>query len=410
MGSKPLTSAIGINLVAMAIGVIVGVIFGPSTSVLSFLGWFPVAIMKGLASPLLFLAILHGMMSDQISGRGARKLLVTCCLNALAAVTIALFLVDVFRPGESLAPLVKSVMTQNSDHHATPLKVITWLDALKALVPESVIAPFVSNNVPAILVLAILFGFAVRRAGLKKSGAEPWFVNLRSGIDAALSIVAEMMMVLMTVMPLAIFAAVAKSTGEHGVSVFKGLAFYVFICIGGMLLQIMTIYQSWIYFVARQSLIRFWRLARRPVIFAFGVNSSLATLPATLDALNELNVKPGASRLGACVGTNFNNDGILLYEVAAVMMLAQAAGFDWGVGHQIWIAFICMLATFGVGGFPEAGIIALSLVLSTAGLPAEILPLLLPVDWIVARMRSATNVVSDMTVSLVIDADMNKTV
>jgi DAACS family dicarboxylate/amino acid:cation (Na+ or H+) symporter len=153
---------------------------------------------------------------------------------------------------------------------------------------------------------------------------------------------------------------------------------------------------------------QFWRAARRPVVFAFGVNSSLATLPATLAALSDLNVKPGSSRLGACIGTNFNNDGILLYEVAAVMMLAQAAGLDWSIGHQLWIAMVCVLATFGVGGFPEAGIIALALVLSTAGLPAEILPLLLPVDWVVARMRSATNVVSDMTVSLVIDADSQK--
>jgi Na+/H+-dicarboxylate symporter len=88
------------------------------------------------------------------------------------------------------------------------------------------------------------------------------------------------------------------------------------------------------------------------------------------------------------------------------MMLGQAAGFDWTLGHQLWLAMVCVLATFGVGGFPEAGVIALSLVLSTAGLPAEILPFLLPVDWVVARMRSATNVVSDMTVSMVIDADL----
>ena len=140
------------------------------------------------------------------------------------------------------------------------------------------------------------------------------------------------------------------------------------------------------------------------MLYAFGVNSSLAALPATLNALDDLKVSPGASRLGACVGTNFNNDGILLYEVAAVLMLGQAAGFDWHVSQQLGIAGVCMLATLGVSGFPEAGVIALSLVLTSAGLPVEMLPLLLPVDWLVARMRSATNVVSDMTVSLAIDS------
>ncbi len=211
----------------------------------------------------------------------------------------------------------------------------------------------------------------------------------------------------MTIMPVAIFAAVAKATGEHIVGVFKGLGVYVLICVGGMLLQIILIYHGWIYFWTRKRLSWFGRAARRPVVFAFGVNSSLATLPITLEALNDLKVRLGSSRLGACVGTNFNNDGILLYEVAAVLMIAQAAGFDWTLGHQLGMALGCVLATFGVGGFSEDEIIALSLVLATAGLPAEILPLLLPVDWMVTRMRSATNVMSDMTVSLRIDKDSN---
>lgn len=405
METKHVKSAIGINLIAIALGVIAGSYFGSRASALSFLGWFPVAIMKGLASPLLFLAILHGMMSDQLSGRGARRLFATCAVNAAAATTIAMFLVMVFRPGESLTDLVQAILNSHGAQGSGTLKQVTWTEALKALVPESVMGPFVNNNVPAILILALLLGYALRRAGLGSHGAEAWYLRLREVLDIALSVVAQMMMVLMTVMPVAIFAAVAKATGEHGIGVFRGLGVYVLICVGGMVLQIALVYQSWIYIWAQRSLLKFWHAARRPVLFAFGVNSSLATLPATLEALNELEVSPGSSRLGACVGTNLNNDGILLYEVAAVMMLAQAAGFHWSLGHQLWIAFVCVLATFGVGGFPEAGIIALSLVLSTAGLPAEILPLLLPVDWLVARMRSATNVVSDMTVSIAIDAD-----
>jgi DAACS family dicarboxylate/amino acid:cation (Na+ or H+) symporter len=408
MSAKAVSSAIGINLFAIVLGIIFGDFLGPRASGLAFLGWFPVAIMKGLASPLLFLAILHGMMSDEISGRGARRLFMTCGINALAAMSIAMLLVDLLKPGLSLTQLVQGVMNHSSGLTGAPIKQVTWYEALKSLIPESVLGPFVNNNVPAILVLALLFGFAVRRAGLSETVPQAWFLRLRDVVQVALSIVAQMMMVLMTIMPIAIFAAVAKATGEHGVGVFKGLGYYVVICIGGMILQIAIIYQGWIRLWAGRSLMQFWRAARRPVVFAFGVNSSLATLPATLAALSDLNVKPGSSRLGACIGTNFNNDGILLYEVAAVMMLAQAAGLDWSIGHQLWIAMVCVLATFGVGGFPEAGIIALALVLSTAGLPAEILPLLLPVDWVVARMRSATNVVSDMTVSLVIDADSQK--
>ena len=405
MSKQVLKSAIGFNLLAIAVGIALGQFLGKSASDLGFVAWFPVAIMKGLASPLLFLAILHGLMSDQISGRGAKRLVITCAINAFFAVTIAMILVHLFKPGAALESLVQSVMRDHSSLNSSAVKTTTWIEALKALVPESVIGPFVSNNIPAILILSLLAGYAVRRAGQSESGRADWFFTFRNGIENALSVVAQMMSVLMKVMPLAICASVAKATGEHGIGVFKGLGWYVLICIGGMVLQVVLVYHSWIRIWAKKSIREFWHYAQTPVIFAFGVNSSLASLPSTLTALNGLNVSSGASRLGACIGTNLNNDGILLYEVAALMMLGQAAGFDWTLGHQLWLALVCVLATFGVGGFPEAGVIALSLVLSTAGLPVELLPLLLPVDWLVARVRSATNVVSDMTVSIVIDSD-----
>lgn len=408
MTKQTLKSVIGFNILAIVLGILLGQFLGKAAGDLGFIAWFPVAIMKGLASPLLFLAVLHGLMSDQISGRGAKRLVLTCAINAVAAVTIAIALVHWFKPGTALEALVQSVMHDHNSVNSAGVKVTTWTEALKTLIPESVLGPFVSNNIPAILVLSLLSGYAVRSAGRVENGLTPWFLALRSGIENGLSVVAQMMSLLLKVMPLAIFASVAKATGEHGVGVFKGLGLYVLICIGGMVLQILLVYHSWIRLWARRSLVEFWRYAQVPVLFAFGVNSSLATLPSTLTALNDLRVASGASRLGACIGTNLNNDGILLYEVAAVMMLGQAAGFDWSIGHQLWLALVCVLATFGVGGFPEAGIIALSLVLSTAGLPVELLPLLLPVDWLVARVRSATNVVSDMTVSIVIDADQPK--
>jgi DAACS family dicarboxylate/amino acid:cation (Na+ or H+) symporter len=140
----------------------------------------------------------------------------------------------------------------------------------------------------------------------------------------------------------------------------------------------------------------------KPLVYAFGTNSSLATLPVTLNALDELQVPKSASRLGACIGTNFNNDGIILYEAMAVLFVAQALNIDLSLGEQIFAACISLAAAIGVAGVPEAGVVSLSLVLSAVGLPLEILPILLTVDWIVARMRSVTNVMSDVTVSIAI--------
>jgi Na+/H+-dicarboxylate symporter len=394
------------NLGAMAAGVLLGLTMGKMSGHVTLLAWIPVTFIKALATPLLFLAILHGLMSDQINGSGVRRLLIVCAVNGVAAIFIAMALVRLFNPGESLRPLVLGAFSQAPSISAEISKTPSWNDAIKSLVPDSMIGPFVQNNIPAVLILAIITGVAIRSVGVSANGQAPWMRQLKAGTERGLDVITRMMSLVLRLMPLAIFASVAKAVGEHGVGVFSGLLTYVGICVGGMLIQILIIYHSWILGAGRVTLRAFWSQAKVPVIHAFGVNSSLAALPSTLNALDKLGCPSGASRLGACVGTNLNNDGILLYEVAALFMLGQASGLDWGFGQQVWLAGVCVLATLGVSGFPEAGVIALSLVLSSAGLPSELLPLLLPVDWLVARMRSATNVVSDITVSLALESSV----
>jgi len=153
-------------------------------------------------------------------------------------------------------------------------------------------------------------------------------------------------------------------------------------------------------------LFQFWKAAIEPATHAFGTNSSLATLPLTLKALKNLKVSDRASSLGACVGTNLNNDGIILYEAMAVLFVAQAHGIDLSVGEQIYAGLLCLVAAIGVAGIPEAGFVSLSLVLTTVGMPMELLPLLLTVDWFVARARSTANTLSDMLVSILIDRSL----
>jgi DAACS family dicarboxylate/amino acid:cation (Na+ or H+) symporter len=162
------------------------------------------------------------------------------------------------------------------------------------------------------------------------------------------------------------------------------------------------VYPVWIRVIGGIPLRRFWSEANKPVTYAFGTNSSLATVPVTLTALDALGVSKSASRLATCIGTNFNNDGILLYEAMAVLFVAQACGIELSLGEQIFAAVISLLAAIGVAGVPEAGVVSLALVLGAVGLPTELLQILLTVDWIVARIRSVVNVMSDMTVSIAV--------
>src|SRR6185436_6295791 len=129
------------------------------------------------------------------------------------------------------------------------------------------------------------------------------------------------------------------------------------------------------------------------------------TLPVTLRTLEkDLKVGHDSARLAACVGTNFNNDGIMLYEVVAALFIAQINGIDLSGTQKIQLAATSALAAAGIAGVPEAGLITLSLVLSSVGLPLASLPVLLTVDWLLGRLRAMTNVTSDLLVATLLDA------
>ncbi len=131
-------------------------------------------------------------------------------------------------------------------------------------------------------------------------------------------------------------------------------------------------------------------------------------MPITLECLKRMGVSDRSARLAVCAGTNLNNDGVTLYEAMTALFLAQAIGFDLNAGQQIVIVLASLIAGAGIAGIPEAGLIVLPLVLSAAGLPetvvAAAIPLIAPIDWVIARLRSAVNVLSDMLVAILLDA------
>jgi DAACS family dicarboxylate/amino acid:cation (Na+ or H+) symporter len=271
--------------------------------------------------------------------------------------------------------------------------------------PAGIVQPFLDNAIMPTVMLGLVLGFAVRtiaRDGLPSEQDIPAKFGRFAAVGRRISEIALSWIV--RFIPAAVFAAAAKVVAQHGLEPFKGLAVYVGWCLAAMILHVLIVYHAWIVLYARRSLAAFWRLAVEPVSYAFGVNSSLVSLPVTLKALDRLGVHRSASTLAACIGTNLNNDGIILYEGFTLLVIAQAMGQQLGIEAQILAGIYCVIAAMGVAGIPEAGVVALTLVLTAFGISTEMIAILLSVDWILARARSAVNVLSDMTGSIVIDA------
>lgn len=386
----------------MGLGLVVGPLLGKSAAPFGEIGKLVIQLIKAVATPLLFFAIVHAVLKTDVSWRQGRRLLMFAALNASIALVIGMTLSNTLQPGQHLNVIVSDATREAAKAYAD--KRVDLLETLSSYVPKDWLSPFENNLIIPIVLMALLLGLGLRavRHEQLRSGS-----SAVQGIEDTIGTLQRTMEVILTwvitLIPLAVFGVVAKTTGEYGYAPLKGLAAYVVVGLLGLALHIAITYQAWVRFFARIELSRFWAAAREPAIYALGTNSSLATLPVTLKALDELGVRKSSSALGACVGTNLNNDGIVLYEGMAVLFVAQACGVHLNLGEQLLAAGTALVAAMGVAGVPEAGFISLALVLGTVGLPLELLPLLLTVDWVIARARSLTNALSDMVLSILID-------
>ncbi len=372
-------------VLAMLLGLVLGLVFGERVAPLSKLGSVILDLVKALAAPLLLFAVLDAFLRTDVKARSGGLMVAIALTNASIALLIGLTISNLLQPGHSLrldeggseaarsqfAEMAKAVQTRPG---------IEFLDDLLRLVPKSVVRPLLENDILAIVILAVLAGSALRKVKSEqiRSGQGGYLV-IESFVATAYRAVEIMLSWVIKLVPLAVLGVVASTVGKFGLSPLRGLAVYLAVGILGLGIQVAVVYQTWLVMVARMPLTRFWTGAREALLYALGCGSSLATLPLTLQGLDRMGVSPQSARMAACVGTNLNNDGILLYEAMAVLFVAQACGVHLSVGQQMVAAASCALAGIGISGIPEAGLISLLLVLKTVRVvPDEQIALIVP--------------------------------
>jgi Na+/H+-dicarboxylate symporter len=408
MGTLPL-------IIGLLLGLVAGPFAGPVAPLLSEVSKWVVQLIKAVAVPLLFFAVVNAVHSTEVRLKSGLRMVGIAAINATLALTIGILLSHWLRPGDALRELWRTGLSGDlmsaisaTAPTANDLK-LDWMKNLGSWIPDSTLKPFVDNAVIPVILLALLLGLAIR--GERKHQArqahpkeeEDALTRFSNTLALGQRLSERILFFITRAIPFAVFGAVSSAVARFGYGPLSGLFPYLGVALLGLTLHILITYQGWIRLICKRSLLQFWSEARTPVVQSIGTNSSLATLPFTLRALDRLGVSRQASALGACVGTNLNNDGILLYEGMAFLTVAQAMGMDLTLSQQLSAAVLCMLTGMGVAGVPDAGFISLSLVLTAVGLPIENLPLLLSVDWILGRARSVTNVLSDMTLSVAID-------
>lgn len=398
---RPRISFVARILVAMAAGALLGALAGKSVGRLGEVGTVIIGLIKALAGPLLLFAVLEAVVRTELRLRSAAIMVAIALSNAVIAVLIGFTLSNTLEPGRYLRPPDAAPGARVELPGGG--KIDFWRELL-GYVPTSVVKPFLDNSIISIVFLAVLCGAAIRRVRHEQQRqGEHGYVMVEELITAGFRVLEKMVGIVMLLVPLAVFAVVASAVGRDGFARFVGLGAYLAVAVMGLAIQVFVVYQAWLVLVARMPLRRFWSGARDALVYALGASSSLATMPVTLRCLERMRVSPQSARLAACVGTNLNNDGILLYEAMAVLFVAQVYGIHLSLAQQLFVAVSCMFAGIGIAAVPDAGLISLALVLATVGMPLDLVPLLLTVDWFLSRCRAMTNVTSDMVVAVLLD-------
>jgi len=415
-------------ILAVLLGTFFGVFFGTghyffgllSNAALGQLGQLVIRLLKALAAPLIFFAIMDAMINTDISLRHGRRLLALCGLNLTVALLIGLTLMNTLEPGRSWQGRFPEMMQlpgeQSRLQPAARPEALT-LDPLKNIssyIPESLVEPFVKNSVISIILLALLAGAALRRF---RQQALP---DDRSGLDLLEKLIGigyrlllQMLLWIVHAIPFAVFGVVAQVVGKSGLTVFELVAVFLASMVSGLMIHALIYYPCLAKWGGRMPIRRYFGLGADAILTGLSTNSSLATMPVTLRCLTEkMGISSRSARLSVCIGTNLNNDGILLYEAMAALFLAQAAGVDLDLPQQLVIVTASVMVGLGVSGIPEAGLIALPVVLSTVGLPEALImtaiPLITTIDWIIARCRSGVNVMNDMLIAILLDRLENR--
>jgi len=379
-------------VIGMIFGVIVGVVMGPEAAVLKPIGTVFINLIKMLIVPLIFCSLVVGVTSMQDSrkmGRIGAKAIILYLGTTAIAITIGLSFAAVFEPGEGLNMVAQDAMSVGKE--APPL-----VQTLLNIIPKNPVGALAAGNILQIIVFAIGLGVSLTLIGDKAKPAIAVFESLAEAMYKLTELV-------MKLAPYGVFGLMAWVAGKYGVTILLPLIKVIAVAYLGSLLHVLVFYTGLIKVIGRLNPARYLKGLANPAAVAFTTTSSSGTLPATIKASREdLGVSKGVSSFVLPLGATINMDGTALYQGVCALFIAQAFGIDLTMSDYLLIILTSTLASIGTAGVPGAGLIMLSLVLTTVGLPIEGLAIVAGIDRILDMARTSVNVCGDMMVAVLI--------
>ena len=399
-------------LIALGLAVLIGITTDPTTllfgislhAVFTFVGTLFLNALKMLIVPLIMASIIVGMMEIHADtlGRLGYKTLIYYTASSLIAILIGLFVVNLLQPGIADGVPVRELVGLSADTDAVVERVEgkgsgDIAEVFIRMIPANIVSAAAEGQMLGLIFFSLLFGFFTSRV---KGTPGQSLKNFWSGL---LDVMMQMTEWVMLFAPIGVFALVAKVLMVSGLDAFEPLAVFFVTVLLALAIHLLLVLPTVLQFLAKVSSVAHFRAMMPALLTAFSTSSSSATLPITIDCVeNRAGVSNRVSGFTLPLGATVNMDGTALYECVAAMFIAQAYGLSLDFTTQFTIVLIALLTSIGVAGIPSASLVAITIILTAIGLPVEAIGMILVVDRLLDMFRTAVNVFSDSVAAVTI--------
>ena len=400
-------------LLKISIGFVAGIVFGfavgpvvegsPALSgylmpFLDMVGKIFLRLLQMLIVPLVFASLVAGSASvgdvKKLGRIGVKTVLLYLGTTAVAIV-IGLALGNIFQSGVG--------MNIPGDLQASAREAKPLVQVVLDIFPTNPIRSMVEGNMLQIIVFALFFGVACVMAGERGRKIADFFESVAEVMSSVTHIVIGFA-------PYGVFALIAVTAAKFGLAILAPFAKVIAAVYIGCILHAILVYSSMVTVVCRRSPLWFFKGIQEAAITAFVTRSSAGSLPVTMENAREnLGVSEGVSAFVLPLGATINMDGTALYQGVCALFVAQAFNIPMDLQMQIGIVATATLASIGTAGVPGAGLIMLTMVLTSVGLPLEGIALVAGIDVILDAARTSLNVVGDTAVCAVVAASEGET-
>lgn len=383
-----------IILVAMIAGAVLGVLggyfFGDILLQIKFLGTIFLNALKMVVIPLIVASMIVGVTSlgdIRKLGKTTGKTLLYYFATTGFSVLIGLILVNIIRPGIGVATFGSHVPDLVAESTGK-----TFVDVVVSLIPDNLFGAAAEGQILPLIIFSLLFGGVLTTLGAKGKPV----INFFDGLNRAIMKLVTLILYFAPVGVLALIGGIVAENRNSVDELVSGLGLYALTVIGGLLIHALVILPLILKFMGKKNPFRYFLNMGQSLATAFTTASSSATLPITMECVEDKNqVDSRASSFVLPLGATINMDGTALYEAVAAMFIAQIYGIDLSLGQQVVIFLTATLASIGAAGIPHAGTVTMVFVLSAVGLPLEGIGLIWAVDWFLDRCRTTVNVWGD---------------